>query len=475
MIETAPKISTDNNTTIATLLSGEKFWPSEPRNVHETGLSQPFIESLVLKTMLSHGKTSGRQLAKRIALPFAVVETVLTRMRSQRMLGHAGSAPLNDYFYTLTEDGKREAQIAIEVCSYAGPAPVPLLDYVISVEAQAISDEAIRRDQLESAFAGISVEPELMDVLGPAVNSASGMFLYGAPGNGKSTLAKCITSCFGQEIWMPYAIIEDDCIVKLFDPAYHTEVDESECPDLKATTWDKRWLRVKRPTVVVGGELTLDNLEIRHDSRRNISEAPLQMKSNCGCLLIDDFGRQRISPSELLNRWIVPLENRHDFLTLSTGKKVEVPFEQLILFSTNLDPDDLVDEAFLRRIPYKIEITDPDDEEFEHLFEMQADAMGCDYNSDAVAYLLETHYGPRNQRRRRCHPRDIMNQVSNLCKYFDLPLTMSADNFDRVAGSFFAACLKRTQESPTPIATAESQTVHRSSVSVRGSMKRDGD
>lgn len=454
MIDTASSVASDNNTTIATLLSGEKFWPSEPRNVHETGLSQPFIESLILKSMLSHGKTSGRQLSKRVALPFPVVETVLTRLRSQRLMGHSGSAPLNDYFYTLTDDGKREAQIAQDHCSYNGPAPVPLMDYIISVEAQAISDEAIRRDQLEAAFAGISVEPGLMDVLGPAVNSASGMFLYGAPGNGKSTLAKGITSCFGQEIWIPHAIIEDDCIVKLYDPAYHTMVEEEDRPELRVSTWDRRWLRVKRPTVVVGGELTLDNLEIRHDSRRNISEAPLQLKSNCGCLLIDDFGRQRISPTELLNRWIVPLENRHDFLTLSTGKKIEVPFEQLILFSTNLDPDDLVDEAFLRRIPYKIEITDPCADEFEHLFEMQADILGCEYNSEAVNHLIESHYNDRGQRRRRCHPRDIMNQVQNLCKYYDLPLAMTADNFDRVAGSFFTQCLKATQDAPKEEAAA---------------------
>jgi predicted ATPase with chaperone activity len=211
---------------------------------------------------------------------------------------------------------------------------------------------------------------------------------------------------------------------------------------MKLSSWDRRWVRICRPTVVVGGELTMDNLEIRHDARRNVSEAPLQLKSNCGCLLIDDFGRQRISPTELLNRWIVPLEARHDFLTLSTGKKIEVPFEQLIIFSTNLDPADLVDEAFLRRIPYKIEITDPGDEEIEELFRLHADSMGCDFNPSAVEYLLQTHYQPHNRPRRRCHPRDIMKQVNNYCRYHDLPLTMSPENFDHVSNSFFTNCLK---------------------------------
>lgn len=434
----------DHHTTMATLLSGEKYWPSEPATVHETGLTSPFIESLVLKQLLTHGKFSGREIARRIALPFPIMETVLGKMKSQRLVTHAGSAPLGDYFYTLSEEGKREAQIAYDQCTYAGPAPVPLMDYIISVEAQAISDETVRRDQLEAAFSGISVPPELFDVLGPAVNSGSGMFLHGAPGNGKSTLARCITACFGQEIWIPHAIVEDDCIIKLFDPAYHTEVERIGRKDLENYTWDRRWLRIRRPTVIVGGELTLDSLEFRHDPKRNISEAPLQMKSNCGCLLIDDFGRQRVSPAELLNRWIVPLENRMDFLTLASGQKIEVPFEQLIIFSTNIDPNDLVDEAFLRRIPYKIEITDPTDDEFLDLFNIHAEEMGCDFNPDAVELLLDEHYRPHGRARRRCHPRDIMHQVNNLCKYYDLPLTMSSENFDRVAGSFFTTCLKST-------------------------------
>ena len=196
------------------------------------------------------------------------------------------------------------------------------------------------------------------------------MFLYGAPGNGKSTLAKRITLCFGQEIWIPHALFEDGQIIKFFDSAYHDPVVNDERGITKCGEHDRRWVKISRPTVVVGGELTMDNLELRHDPRSNVNEAPLQMKSNCGCLLIDDFGRQRIEPGQLLNRWIVPLEMRHDFLTLPTGKKLQVPFDQLVIFSTNLEPRDLVDEAFLRRIPYKIEIGDPSEEEFHQLFQL---------------------------------------------------------------------------------------------------------
>ncbi len=437
-----PTVDGLENSTLATLLSGERFWPDEPSSVEESGLPGPFVESLLCKLLLANGKMSGRHLSKRIALPYKALELVFTKLRTHQLITHAGAAPLNDYMYQLTESGKREAQIAYEICRYLGPAPVPLKDYVVSVEAQAISDEAIRRDELEAAFRRISVTPELLNLMGPAINSASGMFLHGAPGNGKSTLAQRITACFGQEIWIPHALIEDDSIIKILDPAYHQEIDLDRRTDLRSSNWDRRWVRIKRPTVMVGGELRMEGLEIRHDAVRNLSEAPLQMKSNCGCLLIDDFGRQQISPAELLNRWIVPLECRHDFLTLATGKRIVVPFEQLVIFSTNLEPSQLVDEAFLRRIPYKIEVEDPVEDEFHELFQLQADQLGCEYNSAAVDDLLEKHYRPLERELRRCHPRDIMKQVNNYCKYHGLPLKMSMENFDQVAGSFFTNCLK---------------------------------
>lgn len=423
----------DDASLLSLLLGGERFWPTEPHSAEELGLSEPFLESLVSRVLLSGGNSSGRGIASEVCLPFRIVEATLERLRTRRLVTHCGSGSLNDYVYGLTDDGRARARTFHSECAYVGPAPVPLSDYVISVEAQAICDEPVRKSDLLDSFHDISVSSEMLDMLGPAVNSGSGMFLYGAPGNGKSTIANRITSCFGQEVWIPRCVIDGRQIITLFDPAYHHEVEQPG----DNSPWDKRWVRIRRPTVVVGGELTMDNLEIRHDPATNISEAPLQMKSNCGCLLIDDFGRQRISPAELLNRWIVPLENHHDFLTLSTGKKIQIPFEQLIIFSTNLEPSDLVDEAFLRRIQYRIELGDPEEQEFQYLFQIAAEKYNCDYNPEAVEWLLQEHYRSTGRPLRRCHPRDLLLQVRNLCTYNDLPFEMLPEHFNTVSTGFF--------------------------------------
>ena len=245
-------------------------------------------------------------------------------------------------------------------CSYFGSVPVNFKDYVSSVEAQTINNHNPSQEDLKRAFSDLLIDPKLMVKLGPAVNSGKGMFLFGYPGNGKTSIAERITAAFGPYAWIPRALSMDRDIVRLFDPMSHEEVPmENDETLLASTSYDKRWVRIKRPTIVVGGELTMEHLEIQYNPQTGISEAPVQMKSNTGLLLIDDFGRQRMSVDELLNRWIVPLEKRYDFLNTSNGKKILVPFDQLVVFSTNLEPKDLVDDAFLRRIPYKIEVENP--------------------------------------------------------------------------------------------------------------------
>jgi SpoVK/Ycf46/Vps4 family AAA+-type ATPase len=312
---------------------------------------------------------------------------------------------------------------------------VPLEEYVLSVDAQTIRAEAARREQLDKAFRDISITGDLLEQLGPAINSGAGLFLYGEPGNGKTTIARRITRCFGQTIWIPRTLLADGQFVKLYDEAFHRPAQREG--DAEDDNHDRRWVKIERPTVIVGGELTMDNLELRHDAHTNVCEAPLQLKSNCGVFLIDDFGRQRIEPAELLNRWIIPLESGHDFLTLPTGKKIVVPFEQLIIFSTNLDPADLKDEAFLRRIPYKIEIGDPTEEEFHALFKMFCRAYGCPYRAEVINWLIENHYIKAGRPLRRCHPRDLLLLVRNLCVYRRAPLDLRQEHFAKVVKTYF--------------------------------------
>ncbi len=430
------------------LLSDDAFLPAEPKDLAETGLSPTLLEAIVMKLILAMGSISGREIADRICLPFRVLEPLFQSLRQRQWLVYSGSAQLNDYNYRLTDIGSDRARALMSACTYVGPAPVPLNDYVNSVEAQTIRAESPQRSALERAFHDITIEPDMFETMGPAINSGAGLFLYGAPGNGKTTIAQRVTQCFGQDIWLPHAVVEDGYLIKVYDAAFHEQVNRDDDSLLKSASQDLRWIKVKRPTVIVGGELTMDSLEIRHDPVGNVCEASLQMKSNCGCLLIDDFGRQRMEPTELLNRWIVPLENRVDFLTIPSGKKIQVPFEQLIIFSTNLDPSQLTDDAFLRRIPYKIEVRDPTTVEFVKLFRLFAKKMRFPFEEDVVEYLIKTHYVALGRPLRRCHPRDLLLQIRNYCAYNGLPLEMRNEHFDRVVKSYFTVVKGTGSETP---------------------------
>jgi predicted ATPase with chaperone activity len=422
---------------VSALLTQESYRPAEPRNLEETGLPESLLDSLILKHLATVSGESGRGIAEKICLSYGMLEERFQKLRTRQLLTHKGAAALNDYVYALTDQGREAAAQEYDLCAYRGPAPVPLTDYVNSVDAQTIAAEAPKRMQLVRAFQDVSINPALFARLGPAINSSAGLFLYGAPGNGKTTLAERVTLCFGQYVWIPKALFIEGEIIQLFDQAYHLPIPGGQNKLLRHDSHDARWVQVRRPTVVVGGELTMDSLEIRHNPHTKVGEAPLQMKSNCGSLLIDDFGRQRMNPLDLLNRWIVPLEKRYDFLTLASGKKIQVPFDQLIIFSTNLEPKDLVDEAFLRRIPYKINVPDPDEGEFHYLFQLAAPTVGCTYDREAVEHLLAKHYRPLNRAMRRCHPRDLLLQIHNYCAYNDLLMEMKAEYFDLVVENYF--------------------------------------
>jgi hypothetical protein len=417
----------------------EVFLPREPQSLGEVGLSQSEVEALILKLLLSRGDLVGRDIADHIRLPFVLADELLRQLKRDQLVVYRGSAAMNDYLYQLTDLGRERARRYAEHCSYFGAAPVTLASYVESVRAQSLEKQHPTVEDLRLAFDDLLISPRMLERLGPAINSGRGLFLFGAPGNGKTSIAERVTAAFGQSIWIPRAIGVDGEIMRLFDPMNHQELPLEKSEGLLDNSRiDRRWIRIRRPTIVVGGELTMDNLEVTQNTSTGTSEAPVQMKSNCGTLVIDDFGRQRMSTDELLNRWIVPLEKRYDFLNMANGKKIQVPFDQLIIFSTNLEPRDLVDDAFLRRIPYKIEVVDPSEDEFRELFRLMCKSFNIAYDDAAIDHLINTHYRPIGRPFRCCQPRDLLLQVRNRCRYERREPTLTTDALDFAVDSYFA-------------------------------------
>jgi hypothetical protein len=415
----------------------QDFVPRQPQSFQEACLNAEEVEKIVCKLLASQGAIPGRKISEHIGLPFGLMDGLLRQLKSDLILAYKNTAAVGDYEYVLTDLGRERARRYTDECSYFGAAPVPLKDYAFSVQSQSIAKQPVDESKLREAFSDLLVNQQMFDRLGPAVNSGRGMFLYGYPGNGKTSIAERITRCFGTEIWIPRAIGVDGEIIRVFDPVNHEEIKRSNTSLLQDGLEDRRWVRIRRPTIVAGGELTMAELEVRQNAVSKISEAPLQLKSNCGTLVIDDFGRQRMPTAELLNRWIVPLEKRYDFLSLSNGKKIQVPFDQLLIFSTNLQPKDLVDEAFLRRIPYKINVVDPTPDEFRQLFEIVAPRLGLPYDAPAIEYLMERHYRAAERRMRACHPRDLLLQVRNYCLYRNKPVEVTPESLDVAVENYF--------------------------------------
>ena len=381
-------------------------------------------------------------IAAQVSLSFSLVEPILKSLKHEQLVVFKSSAAMGDYEYLLTDNGRDRARRYVAECTYFGAATVTLKDYLKAMAAQSIAKQHATEADLARAFSDLIINEKMLDRLGPAINSGRGMFLFGEPGNGKTSIAERITSCFGSTIWIPKALGIDGDIIRLFDPSVHQIVKQEQTGGLlDNSNIDQRWVQIQRPTIVAGGELTMVELEVRQNLQTKVCESPLQLKSNCGTFVIDDFGRQRMPVAELLNRWIVPLEKRYDFLNLPSGKKVQVPFDQLIIFSTNLEPKDLVDGAFLRRIPYKIEVKDPTEDEFRRLFAAVAPSQGFQLDREsleALDYLIATHYLAKNRPFRACQPRDLLLQVRNFCLYKSLPRRVTPAAFDFACDNYFS-------------------------------------
>jgi predicted ATPase with chaperone activity len=375
---------------------------------------------------------TGIQIANEICLRFKIIEPILSELKKQLFLAYRSDAGINDFAYMLTDQGRTKANMAVESSAYIGSAPVPFAEYLKSVHSQSIQRENPDLEDLKHAFHDLVLEPHIFFTLGPAINSGRGVFLYGAPGNGKTSIAKRVHKCFKDAIYIPKTLLISGELLKFYDPQWHKPVES------KGLQYDRRWIKIHRPAVIVGGEMDLDSLGIKYNPETKISEAPLQMKANCGTFVVDDFGRQRISPQDLLNRWILPLEKRIDFLTLSNGIKFQVPFDELLIFCTNIDPKDLLDEAFLRRIPYKVKLNDPSEERFRQIMKFMAPKYDMEYNDDAVAYLINNYF--RGKRPfRNCHPRDILEQIVNASAYQRIHPKLTKDQIKLAAFNYFAA------------------------------------
>jgi predicted ATPase with chaperone activity len=425
--------------------------PTAPDSLKQAGLSLNFLNDLLLRTLYVQGMMLGLDLARQVCLPFKVIEESLKFLKDEKCVEVQGGDLIGrvSYRFMLTELGRRRAQESMKQCAYIGPAPVPIVDYIEQTYRQAVTGINCSPEPLRAAFSHLVIKEEMFNTIGPAIVSGRSVFIYGPPGNGKTSIARAIGEFMnnaGGEVYVPYAFLAENSIITVYDQSLHQLADDREVDrieDNEATirrllnsgTVDARWVKIRRPVVVTGGELNLDMLDLRFNADANFYQAPIQVKANGGVFLIDDFGRQLCSPKELLNRWILPLEDRHDFLTIASGKKFEVPFEQLIIFSTNLDPKDLVDDAFLRRIRHKVGIDAPERPIYEKIFNAMTKRLGMNPCPEAVDFLYERYYSNgRCPRASDC--RDLLEIVQAICRFRRQPVQLSRELMAEAAATF---------------------------------------
>ncbi|MBI3242861.1 MAG: ATP-binding protein [Chloroflexi bacterium] len=440
---TSPLV-TPRGTTGVIANAAPRFIPPPITKIEDTGLNPLELQNLILKILYFGGFLSGFQVAERICLPFAgVIDSLLTTLKRDKFVEVQTSSPgtgfgEGSYQYAITGAGITRAREALERSQYAGPAPVPIAVYNDAIRKQAMGRPTVHQRNLRQLLSTMVLSDKIYNRIGPAINSGTSMFMYGPPGNGKTTVARAIGNLIlSEDMFIPYALDIEGQTVKLYDSVNHERAKDDPTDTQRVGKLDPRWVKIKRPFIVVGGELTLAGLDLVFDDVNKFYEAPFQVKANGGMFLIDDFGRQQVRPRDLLNRWIVPLENRIDYLTLHTGRKLDVPFDVLVVFSTNLPPKDLVDEAFLRRLRHKVEIGDPSYEEFAEIFRRVAEAKKVRFSQQGLAYLLQEWYIKRNRKLRAVHPRDLCDQILDISSYVGGDPEMSKELLDMAAQAYF--------------------------------------
>jgi predicted ATPase with chaperone activity len=417
-------------------------FPASPQTAEDAGIPLDLILQLALKSLHFSGELSGTELSQRLGLDFHVIQPALDQLKVQQQISIVGGGFVGgaSYRYRITDVGRTRAALFLETSHYVGVAPVPLAQYQAYMHAyRAAVPRGATQERVRQAFSHLVISDSVLDQLGPAINAGHSMFVYGPPGNGKTVISQAIHNLLEGDIAIPHALEIEGQIIRLFDPVNH-EVVASERNDNSLTSLragDRRWVRCRRPMVMVGGELTLSSLELSYSPTTGFYRAPVQAVANGGVLVIDDFGRQQCSPRELLNRWIVPLESRVDFLTLQSGQKFEIPFMTMIVFATNIRPAELVDEAFLRRIQYKIFAESPTVQDFKTIFAACCRDLEATAEPGLVERMLESYYRPNNIPLRGCHPRDLIKQALSLAAYLGRPAHLTPDLLQAACNSYF--------------------------------------
>jgi predicted ATPase with chaperone activity len=422
--------------------------PPVPITTADTGLTPGLISELILKALYNLGARTGDQLRAFVRLPFGILDEQLVDLQQRRLIEvREGGQSRVTYTFDLTGEGRSRARDAMDANGYVGPAPVPLTQYGRWVESQSVRGVHVTEETIRRGFSHLVFDDSFLDQLGPAINSGLSLFLYGHAGNGKTTIAEAISHMLGGHVYLPWALEVEGQIIVLYDPVYHdlvdAEVDSSPDPLADSPLFhegqphDDRYAVIRRPVVFVGGELTLELLELQYDPHTRVYQAPPHVKASGGVFIIDDFGRQLVRPRDLLNRWMVPLEKRIDYLALRNGYKFPVPFDCLVIFSTNLNPLELVDEAFLRRIRYKIMVESPNRDQYNEIFRRCCEANGILYEPSRVDHIYRTFYERLRMAPRGCHPRDIVDTVCNVAKYEDVQPSLSIELLDRACRSYF--------------------------------------